>query len=173
MTSKQWLQHSTQSVTGICWLAVMAGYQCEEMNSPLIMKVTGCQLARTVFNGGGTPDVLPCIHIAGSARWRHQMEPFNALLWGIHRWPVNSPRKGPATLSFKFSLICSWINDWVNNRESRDLRHHRAHYDVIVMIKKVTDCQLAPTLFSMPVARLTCCHVCIHIPGSAWWRHQI
>ena len=32
-----------------------------------------------------------------------------------------------------FSLICSWINGWVNNRKAGDLRRHRAHYDVIVM----------------------------------------
>ena len=30
-----------------------------------------------------------------------------------------------------FSLICSWINGWVNNREAGDSRHHRAHYDII------------------------------------------
>ena len=32
-----------------------------------------------------------------------------------------------------FSLICTWINAWVNNREAGDLRRHRAHYDDIVM----------------------------------------
>ena len=32
-----------------------------------------------------------------------------------------------------FSLICVWINDWVNNRKAGDLRRYRAHYDVIVM----------------------------------------
>ena len=32
-----------------------------------------------------------------------------------------------------FSLICAWINAWVNNREAGDLRRHRAHYDVVVM----------------------------------------
>ena len=32
-----------------------------------------------------------------------------------------------------FSLICAWINGWVNNREAGDLRHHRAHCDIIVM----------------------------------------
>ena len=33
-----------------------------------------------------------------------------------------------------FSLICTWINDLVNNREAGDLRRHRAHYDVTLMI---------------------------------------
>ena len=32
-----------------------------------------------------------------------------------------------------FSLICAWVNGWVNDREAVDLRRHRAHYDVIVM----------------------------------------
>ena len=32
-----------------------------------------------------------------------------------------------------FSLICVWINGWVNNREAGDLRRYRTHYDVIVM----------------------------------------
>ena len=34
----------------------------------------------------------------------------------------------------RISLICGRINGWVNNRESGDLRRHRAHYDVIVMV---------------------------------------
>ena len=33
-----------------------------------------------------------------------------------------------------FSLICVWINGWVNDREAGDLRRYRAHYDVIVMV---------------------------------------
>ena len=32
------------------------------------------------------------------------------------------------------SLICPWINGWVNNGEANDLRRHRAHCDVTVMI---------------------------------------
>ena len=44
------------------------------------------------------------------------------------------PAKKPGTQIFRVSLICSWINDWVNNREAGDLRRHRAHYDVTVMI---------------------------------------
>ena len=36
-----------------------------------------------------------------------------------------------------FSLICTWINGWVNKSKAGDLRRHRAHYDVIVMFKHV------------------------------------
>ena len=57
---------------------------------------------------------------------------------GIHRSPVNSPHKGQWRGALMFSLISAWINGWVNNGEAGDLRHHRAHYDVIVMIPKTT-----------------------------------
>ena len=52
---------------------------------------------------------------------------------GIHRSPVNSPHKGQWRGALMFSLICAWINGWVNNREAVDLRRHRAHYGVTVM----------------------------------------
>ena len=52
---------------------------------------------------------------------------------GIHRSPVNSPHKGQWRGALMFSLICAWINAWVNNREAGDLGRHRARYDVIAM----------------------------------------
>ena len=52
----------------------------------------------------------------------------------IHRWPVNSPHKGQWRGSLMFSLICAWINGWVNNREAGDLIRISVHYDVTVMI---------------------------------------
>ena len=68
--------------------------------------------------------------------WRHQMEIFSALLAlcaGNSPVPVNSPHKGQWRGALVFSLICARINDWVNNREAGDLRHHRGHYDVNVL----------------------------------------
>ena len=53
---------------------------------------------------------------------------------GIHRSLVNSWHKGQWRGTLLFSLICAWINGWVNNRETCGLRRHRAHYDVTVMI---------------------------------------
>ena len=58
------------------------------------------------------------------AWWRHQMETFPRY-WpfvpGIHRSPVNSPHKGQWRGALKFSLICVWINGWVNNGVGGDL----------------------------------------------------
>ena len=46
----------------------------------------------------------------------------------------NSPvTQRPVTRSFDVSLICAWINEWVNNREAGDLRRHCAHFDVTAM----------------------------------------
>ena len=55
---------------------------------------------------------------------------------GIHRFPVNFPHKGQWRGALMFSLICVWINAWVNNREAGDLTRYRAHYHVIVMFNK-------------------------------------
>ena len=35
-----------------------------------------------------------------------------------------------------FSLICAWINNWVNNGKAGDLKRHPSHYDVTVMAIK-------------------------------------
>ena len=69
-------------------------------------------------------------------QWLHQMETFPSnwpFVRGIHRSPVNSPHKGHLRGALMFSLICVWINEWVNNLETGDLIRYRAHYDVIVM----------------------------------------
>ena len=76
--------------------------------------------------------------------WRHQMETFSALLAICagnspvpgefpSRGSVNSPHKRQWRGALIFSLICVWINGWVDNRETGDLRRYRAHYDVTVM----------------------------------------
>ena len=65
-------------------------------------------------------------------KWK-QFPRYWPLVRGIYRSPVNFPHKGLWRRALMFSLICSWINDWVNNREAGDLRCHHVHYDVIVM----------------------------------------
>ena len=79
------------------------------------------------------PILLQCCDHDDVIKWKHfpRYWPF---VRGIHRSPVNSPHKGQWRGVLMFSLICVWINDWVNSREAGDLRRYRAHYDVIVMI---------------------------------------
>ena len=66
-------------------------------------------------------------------KWKHF--PRNCpFVWGIHLSPANSPHKGQWRGALMFSLLCAWINAWVNNREAGDFTRHHAHYNVIVMI---------------------------------------
>ena len=62
-------------------------------------------------------------------KWKHfpRYWPF---VRGIHRG-----HKGQWRGALMFSLICVWINGWVNNREAGDLRRYRAHYDITVMVR--------------------------------------
>ena len=55
--------------------------------------------------------------------------PYWPFVRGIHRSTVNSPHKGQWRPALMFSLICVWINGWVNNREAGDLKRYRAHCD--------------------------------------------
>ena len=52
-------------------------------------------------------------------KWKHfpRYWPF---VRGIHRSPVNSPHKGQWRGALMFSLICTWISGWANNREAGD-----------------------------------------------------
>ena len=104
-------------------------------------------------------------------KWKHfpRYWPF---LRGIHRSPVNSTHKGQWRGALMFTLICARINGWVNNREAGDLRHNRAHYDVIIMstifvtlsiLRQIYHdgmtliwCQLNPILTSVKIDKSIC-----------------
>ena len=73
-----------------------------------------------------------CIH-DGVIKWKH-FPRYWRLVREIHRSPLNSPHKGRWPGALMFSLIWAWINGWVNNGEAGDLRRHRGHYDVILMM---------------------------------------
>ena len=128
-----------------------------------------------------------CLH-DDVIKWKHFLRnwPF---VRGIYRSPVNSPHKGQWRGALMFSLICVWINGWVNNREAGDLRRYCAHYDVTVMrailqyspitihtMRRIQDnrsnCVISNTLTA------------IQIDGNKgdngtwndkriWWRHQM
>ena len=73
-------------------------------------------------------------------KWKHfpRYWPF---VRGTHWSSVNSLHRGQWRGDFMFSLICAWINHWVNNRKAGDLRRQHAHYDVIVMDRLAASCQ--------------------------------
>ena len=59
---------------------------------------------------------------------------FTGPLCGAFTGPGELSHKGQWRGALMFSLICARINDWVNNREAGDLRCHRGHNGVIVMM---------------------------------------
>ena len=76
------------------------------------------------------------------------MESTNSMtIWERMEPPVESVSRHDDVIKWKhfprywpfvmFSLICVWINGWVNNGEAGDLRRHRAYYDVIVMDQNI------------------------------------
>ena len=78
-----------------------------------------------------------CLSFFQISWWRHQMKPFSRVtgpLWGEpagHSPHTEGQRRG----ALMFSLISVWTNSWANNRDIGDLKRHRAHYDVTVMLK--------------------------------------
>ena len=56
----------------------------------------------------------------------------------------NSLHKGQWRGALIFSLICARINGWVNIDEAGDLRRHRAHCDVTVMVLKSHEILFGP-----------------------------
>ena len=65
-------------------------------------------------------------------KWKH-FPRYWPVVRGNNWSPVNSHHKGQWRGALMFSLICTWINGWVNNREVGALRRSRAHCDVNVM----------------------------------------
>ena len=84
-------------------------------------------------------------------KWKHfpRYWPF---VRGIQRSPVNSPHKGQCRGALMFSLICTWINGWINNRKgwwfetpSRSLWRH---------------CNVFSLFFFCSIPILTLCFLC-------------
>ena len=73
-----------------------------------------------------------CIH-DDVIKWKH-FPHYWPLVRGIHRSSVDSPHKGQWRGALMFSLICARTNGWANNRDAGDVRLHRTHYDVTVML---------------------------------------
>ena len=106
-------------------------------------------------------------------KWKHF--PRN---WPIRSVPVNSPHNGQWRGALMFSLICVWINGWVNNRKAGDLRRHRGHYDVnvtswLTFIKLCRyECRYPRSLSSQMIKRPPGYEL-QQSTASSWWRHQM
>ena len=74
-----------------------------------------------------------CLNHDDVIKWKH-FPRYWLFVRGIHRSSVNCPHKGQWHRALMFSLICTWINGWVNNGDAGDLIRHRAHCDVTVVL---------------------------------------
>ena len=74
-----------------------------------------------------------------------------AICAGISPVPVNFPHKCQWRGALMFSLICAWINCWVNNREAGNQRRYSAHYDVTVLFIPGSMVKVDYYLFTMTV----------------------
>ena len=99
-------------------------------------------------------------------KWKHFLR-YRPFVRGSHRSPVNSPHKGRWRWALIFSLICAWINGWVNNGEAGDFRRHRANYDLNVMFARihtmsVNTCAAWGLLICFAAVRSS--------PWTPWWK---
>ena len=83
-------------------------------------------------------------------KWKHfpRYWPFLREFTG-ERWIPRTNGQWRGTLMF--SLICAWINGWVNNGKAGDLRRHRAHYDMTVMFWWCHDMEILSASLSLCV----------------------
>ena len=72
------------------------------------------------------------VSLVYSIKWKH-FPRYMALCAGNSPVTGEFPAQRPVTRSFDVSLICVWMDCWLNNREADDLRGHCTHYDVTVM----------------------------------------
>ena len=89
-------------------------------------------------------------------KWRHfpRYWPF---VRGIHRSPVNSHYKSRWRGALMFSLISTWTNGWVKNREAGDLRRHRPIVTSLQWIGSpwINEEQLLTRLYSHQISNLS------------------
>ena len=76
--------------------------------------------------------------LMSQTRWHHQMETFSTLLaLCAGNSPVTGEFTGQRSVTQNFDVFFDKrleINGWVNNHEAGDLKHHRTHYDINVMV---------------------------------------
>ena len=105
VTRPQWVKWTEDHYGDITWASLATPLFVEEH-----VQTSNKEKSKPSITGLSHDDVI---------KWKHfpRYWPF---VRGIHRSPVNSPHKGQWRGALMFSLICVWINGWVNNREAGD-----------------------------------------------------
>ena len=71
------------------------------------------------------------VYIIIAISMRLMMTSSNGNIFRVTRplWGASTPHKGQGRGGSMFSSICTWTNDWANNLNAGDLRHHLSHHD--------------------------------------------
>ena len=109
----------------------------ETWYAQLLMRTT-MQLAKYIKYMYRQLTNVPCLH--------HYLWPWDAYMMTSSKGnisallamcarnsPVSSPHKGQWRGALMFSLICAWINRWVNDREAGYLKRYRVYYEATVL----------------------------------------
>ena len=123
--------------------------------------VQNCLLYMTI-SSEVVSSIKPLLYHDDVIKWK-KFPRYQPFVRGIHRSQANSPHKDQWRGALMFSLIGAWINASVNNRDADDLRRHRAHYDVIVMICNFSGGS-SHKVQANPTSYLHCDYVTIPLP---------
>ena len=117
---------------------------------------------RTMISRGFNNVFVYFCHHDDVIKWKKSFPRYWPFVRGIQRSPVNSPHKGQWHGVLMVSLISAWLNGWVNNDESGDLRRHRAHYEVTVMTICIILLRLAQIINAHCLVKhnIAKCHSC-------------
>ena len=133
-----------------------------------------CFGKRRVSSGNQTLHGPMLAHVFhdGVIKWKH-FQRYWPFVRVIHRSPVNSQRKGQWRGALMSSLICVWINSWINNREAGDLRCYRTHYDVTVMLSiyGVPRSQCVQTAYYIIVMNIPICNAFKSL-STGWYSYK-
>ena len=140
------ITNHSNKVGMLCWWELLLKFHtgpCSMQNYKTIVELRNKSWRNVIHNIWAHDDVI---------KWKH----FPRYWTFVHR----GQRRG----ALMFSLICAWINGWVNNHGAHYLRRHRAHYDVTVMLRWVSEGH--PILQTCPaclfcVKWMLCIDICI------------
>ena len=82
-------------------------------------------------------DASASLHHDDIMEWKHfpRYWPF---VREIHRSPVNSPHRCRWREALMYSLVRTWAGGWIHTRDGSDSRRHRVHYDVTVVMMRLS-----------------------------------
>ena len=112
---------------------------------------------------------------SGTAQRKHQSSASLAFVRGIHRWPVNSPHKGPVTRKmFPFDdVIMEYTTSWNSFCEFADITSQWRHLGIMASEMKSLEMRLfVRQLFGL-TTKSTSLVLCVEITGDSLQKEPV